>query len=423
MALFQHFTYPEVLRHQIARGGGSLETDNLLGQLAQQFGRATGKRGALRQYLGEEKDGKWERAKPDPCKLDALDEAHDRGSILVSAVFDAFLALYNDRVRDLLRIATNGTGILPAGEIHPDLTNRLAQEAAETAEEVLRICIRAMDYVPPVDITFGEFLRALITADYDLSLVGRRNRIAFIDAFRSWGIYPPDVTTLSEESLRWRPPDPDSPLRKRLRDLGADQGRRRQIAANLGAALDKWQPGSGRDDVFQVMLSAQRELHDLLAETQRDDREEVLPGLDWRRGAKFSVGNLRPARRIGPLGEFRTELVVEVVQRYRPPEGQPEGPVPRRGGATVIIDLSALNVRYVIYKRLYKGKEWPAKPNVGGGTLANRIAQSAPAGEQALWLDERSADYAERLRGTYGANARYAESMQEEPFAFLHRGV
>ena len=42
VALFQHFTYPEILRHQIARARGDLGTENMLGQLAIQFGKATG---------------------------------------------------------------------------------------------------------------------------------------------------------------------------------------------------------------------------------------------------------------------------------------------------------------------------------------------------------------------------------------------
>ena len=67
-----------------------------------------------------------------------------------------------------MRIATNGTGVLQPGAIHPDLVNRLATEATKTAGHVVHICIRALDYCPPVDITFADYLRALITADSDL---------------------------------------------------------------------------------------------------------------------------------------------------------------------------------------------------------------------------------------------------------------
>src|SRR5262249_22329038 len=66
------------------------------------------------------------------------------------------------------RLATNGTGLLPAGELHPDLEDALATEAAKAARHLLQMCVRALDYCPPVDITFGEYLRALVTADADL---------------------------------------------------------------------------------------------------------------------------------------------------------------------------------------------------------------------------------------------------------------
>src|SRR5262249_6756779 len=100
---------------------------------------------------------------------------------------------------------TSGTGVLPAGDIHPDLVRRLAAEAAKSAVHVPRMCIRAPDYCPPADLTFREYLRALITADYDLVPAdGRGYRVAFIEAFRRRGIYPRDVRTLSVESLRWQ---------------------------------------------------------------------------------------------------------------------------------------------------------------------------------------------------------------------------
>ena len=135
---------------------------------------------------------------------------HARGAILVAAVFDAFLSIYRDRTRDLLRLASGGTGVLPDGELHPDLVNRLAQEAAKAAGHVLNMCIRALDYCPPVDLTFGEYLRALITADMDLMPEDQhRYRVAFIEAFRRRGIYPRDVRTLSEDSLRWARPGED----------------------------------------------------------------------------------------------------------------------------------------------------------------------------------------------------------------------
>ena len=64
---------------------------------------------------------------------------------------------------DLLRLATGGSGVLSPGAIHPDLVGRLAREAKKSAAHVLEICIRALDYCPPVDITFADYLLPMST--------------------------------------------------------------------------------------------------------------------------------------------------------------------------------------------------------------------------------------------------------------------
>src|SRR5436190_8899667 len=139
VALFQHFTFPEILRHQMSHTRGALQSqENLLGQLATQFGRATGLRGALRDAIGVVDDnGKWTPREPDPLMYEQTMEPHARGSILVAAVFHAFLSIYNARTADLLRLSTSGSGILPQGAIHPDLVNRLSTEASKAAQHVL----------------------------------------------------------------------------------------------------------------------------------------------------------------------------------------------------------------------------------------------------------------------------------------------
>lgn len=204
VALFQHFTFPEVLKEQIARTRGDLSSQNLLGQLAQEFGKAIGHYGSLRDALGavNEDTGVWEPLKPDPMAYQKEDEPHARGAILVATIFDAFINIYRKRVADLLRIASNGTGNLATGAIHPDLVNRMAKEASKAAEHILTMCIRALDYCPSVDINFGDYLRAIITADYDLVEEDVFDyRIAVIEAFQRRGIYPERIRNMSVESL------------------------------------------------------------------------------------------------------------------------------------------------------------------------------------------------------------------------------
>ena len=206
IALFQHFTFPEVLKNQIAKTRGDLNSQNLLGQLAQEFGSAIGSYGALRDAIGyvDKVTKEWKIKEPDGDEYQTITEPHARGSILVSAVFEAFITIYKSRIKDLLRIATDGTGILPQGDLHPDLVNRLATEASKSAGHILKMCIRALDYCPPVDITFGDYLRGIITADKEMIADDSRDyRLAFIDAFRKRGIYPAGIKSLSIESLSY----------------------------------------------------------------------------------------------------------------------------------------------------------------------------------------------------------------------------
>ena len=243
VALFQHFSYPGVLQDQIARTRGDLARQSVLGQLAQQFALASGRGDALRSYLGTTVDGKWEAIKPNPSLLDETPEPHDRGAILVAAVFGAFTKVYQARTRDLFRIATEGTGVLREGDIHPDLVNRLAEEAQRAADRALQMCIRAIDYCPPVGITFGAYLRAIVTADYDMYPIDRQNwRLAFIESFREWGISPRATRSMSEDSLLW--PTEQDVIKEQVK-YESTQVKYRQKQAS-------YKPGSFGDDLYSA---------------------------------------------------------------------------------------------------------------------------------------------------------------------------
>jgi len=117
VGLLERFSLPEVLRQQIAATRGDLTGRGLMGLLAQQFSEAIGmKSGGLRGALGEMgDDGVWKPRQPNPKDYHTLEEPHARGALLLAAVFDAFNKVYRNAVIDLLRIATEGTGVLPEG--------------------------------------------------------------------------------------------------------------------------------------------------------------------------------------------------------------------------------------------------------------------------------------------------------------------
>ncbi|HKV10861.1 MAG TPA: hypothetical protein VJ725_22150 [Thermoanaerobaculia bacterium] len=404
VALFQHFSLAEVLRHQIARTQGDLARQNLLGELAHEFGRATGTRGALRSAIGtiDPGTGKWKPHDPKPGEYLRQSVPHHRGAHLVAAVFDAFLSIYKARIADLLRIASGGTGRLPKGQLHPDLVNRLADEAAKSARHVLNMCIRALDYCPPVDLTFGEYLRALITADHDLVRNDDRGyRIAMIEAFRRRGIFPEGVRVLSEESLRWQFPTPAQ--QKLLSSI---------LPKEICDFVPTWDFSRDRRKVFEELQKLQKLLSEHLHEKlSAAPGAFATLGLDPALPAEdLKVDSLRPARRIGPDGESIVELIVEITQRV--PYDEKKGQFVRssfehgkemdadlwfRGGCTVVIDSNpdaAQRIRYTIVKdvrntaRLKRQMDYHRK---AGGSL----------------------------RATYfGVPGRMEES---EPFAMLHR--
>lgn len=374
VALFQRFAHPEILEHQIARTRGSLEQQNLLGELAQQFGQALGMRGALRSALGEVKDGRWQMHSPDPARLAAAVEPHERGGILLAAVFSAFLAIYKSRSADLFRIATGGTGVLAAGAIHPDLVRRLAKEAAAAADAVLTMCIRGLDYCPPVDVDFGTYLRGVITADAEVWPQEKYNyRVAFAEAFRQWGIYPDGVRGMAESELRY----------PQLDDVGAAVGASHP-AYNQEATKEvfeqlrlDWGLTADREQVWKTMNENARVVHGwLMGESMRKhlpafgltvDRDAPRSVYRGRNGLPtMEVHSVRVARRRGFRDTVVTDLVVEVRQRrhgYFDPDMQKavdEGKVkPKEGGqdfrfrrgCTLIIDPVRRQVRYAIRTR------------------------------------------------------------------------
>ncbi|MBL0176904.1 MAG: hypothetical protein IPP94_16865 [Ignavibacteria bacterium] len=364
VALFQHFTFPEQLRHQIAKTRGDLSNENLLAQLATQFGHASGSRGALRDAIGRYDDTlqKWVKHVPDPDELARTAEVHDRGAILVAAVFDAFLSIYGSRTRDLLRLATGGSGVLRPGELHPDLVKRLADEAAKSAGHILNMCIRALDYCPPVDITFGEYLRALITADKDLmpeDALGYRT--AFIEAFRRRGIYPDNVRTLSEDSLRWSGPDEDPTL-----DPGKMRGLISEFVRIVGlrAQVDTLRYAKSREEIWTKSAEIRKKIHGTIASEIR--KAEVLqrmtglalaeyqapPGVRVRRDGvpSFQIHGFREARRLREDGRILNQVFITILQKVTVEHDGELHEV--RCGSSIVMDLDDMSITYAIRKGL-----------------------------------------------------------------------
>jgi hypothetical protein len=355
VALFQHFMFKEPLQEMIRRTGGQifrdivgpenrpgkngplfqaeLTTDNPLVALAVQFGEAMGMRKALRSALG---------TPPNSKDLEKYFEPHKRGSILVAAVFDAFFSIYVRRTSDLMRIARSGGTSGLSDDLHPDLVNRLAETATKTATHFLNICIRALDYCPPVDILFGDFLRAMITSDHDLFPDDRYGyRAALIDAFRSRGIVPENVNSYSEESLLWCPPEvtgtDDDDLLLRCEGLRFD----------VFNAEDK-------EYVKALQKKNAIILHQFAVKNAKKLSLSTDPDL------KIWVGSFHEMHRMSDDGKLMFDIVVEFTQRREKVPLDPVDPnsptFTFRGGTTLILNQNGW-VRYAIKKSICDKKD------------------------------------------------------------------
>jgi hypothetical protein len=378
VALFQHFSMPESLLLTIKQAQGNVDK---LGELAQQFGTATGMHGALRSFIGQGKRGDYTKFQQQP-------DPHLLGAVLVSAVFAAFTTIYRARTADLIRLATGGSGILPQGAISADLAQRLANEAAKVANQILNMCIRALDYCPPVDLTFGDYLRAIITADHDLVPDDDRGyRVAFISAFRDRGIFPLHVAHLAEDSLLWETPqlvadefiEIKTLVDKLTLDWNLNTDRRSAYQCSRQNGLTVWEWLTGRPGLLAAMGF------------EPAQKSTTISGMTGElRG--IEVHSVRPSRRTAPDGTTLAMLVVEITQTFRRDPDHAR----YRGGCTLLVDLATNQARYFIRKRL----------NGGAGLEAQRDAR-ALAAEQAAALGMR---YAEP--GSPG---------RAETFALLHR--
>jgi hypothetical protein len=434
VALFQHFTFPEVLKHQIAKTRGNLAAQNLLGQLAQEFGKAMGNYGSLRDAIGytDPVTKKWVPHQPTPNEYATKMEFHERGAILVSAIFDAFLNIYKQRIRKLLRVATNGTGVLPEGDLHPDMVDLLANHASESASRVLRICVRAVDYCPPVDITFGDYLRAIITADADLVADDERNyRIAFIEAFQKRGIFPTGIKSMSVEALTY----------EQYPEFNLDTVNTKFFIQFLRKFKEQISYVTDRSEVHRITKefiagskTAELGLHDRInfkfVQTQIGSRFAELSGMLFARNeaeckkmgldfssrnssSVYSVDNLWLASRITPNDKTINHVIVTLgqkrgvnasidkngnfkIENYFQPnqKNKNKNRFIFRGGCTLIFDLDTMKLKYAIKKDINNTKRMEQQYRYTKNMLTD--------GETSTYFDNQA------LAGMAG------------PFAFMH---
>lgn len=317
VALLSRFERPNYLSYVLDEFRQRGLKYDFMTSLAPELGRLV-RRSGLRTLNVDWTD---HESQTEPVKLPRYDSAevaaHERGGLLSSAVFEAFLKALMRRIRPLVQLAA------PQGSaVDRYLIEQVQHFASTTAAHFLEICIRALDYCPPASIRFADYLRALVTADRILMPNDRFGyREELIEAFRKRGIYPEDIDVVSETELSWNAPGIP-------------------VSGIPGLALSEL-----RFDVSPVLPRSASEVRrqaQALALAIDDDprlaRELGLadPGAVTGGGVSAPVvTSIRPTLRVGREGFIDFSIIAEVTQdRLVTVDG---GTVRHRGGATLIL--------------------------------------------------------------------------------------
>lgn len=111
-------------------------------------------------------------------KTPAFYEPHKCGELLVAAMLNIFLEVWLTRLQKYME-----------GRDAVDIS-MIVDEGAESSDHLLTIAIRALDYMPPTDIRFSDYLSAILTADAEVvpddSKYKYRQKLR--DGFEAYGI-------------------------------------------------------------------------------------------------------------------------------------------------------------------------------------------------------------------------------------------
>jgi hypothetical protein len=166
--------------------------------LAEQVGQEVQQiHGALRRSVNIDPD-------PDLLSSPEYEEVHARGELIVAAMMRTLVALWRGRITGLGTFSRDGRDYYNL--------DMVVEEGVKAADHLLTMSIRALDYCPPIDLEFGSFLAALLTADAELvpdDAHGYRRTIR--KTFGDYGIVVP-ASGCIEPSGAWCPFTPASPL-------------------------------------------------------------------------------------------------------------------------------------------------------------------------------------------------------------------
>ena len=185
VALLSVFSVPEVVERLLgpADAQGTIAAAEVaperlkrsaLFSLAEELGGALrpGQGGGLRRSVDL-------LARPDWAKGRDFSEPHALGEVLVAAVMQTLHEMWTGRLRSIVQGERVNRGIV-------------AEEGVKSAQHLLTMAIRSIDYTPPLEFEFKDFLDAMLVSDERTAPDDEHHyRDALRDAFGRFGIRQP----------------------------------------------------------------------------------------------------------------------------------------------------------------------------------------------------------------------------------------
>jgi hypothetical protein len=252
------------------------------------------------------------------------DEPHRRAEVLVAAFMQTLVSMWAGRL-DQLRIDSRG---LDAG--------RVAEEGVKSAQHLLGMLLRALDYLPPVELEFCDVIDSVLTADERLVPDDEHGyRDALRVAFARFGIVPPPHHIVDQDAVT-------------VPTSGEGPGGTDGAAEPVPSPYEK-------DPDAQARVGIRYEHLNLAA--MRTSPEEIYQFI-WNNAAALEIDVRLTTRvervlgttRAGPDGLILNETIADYIQMlHAMPDGLPPGidipgnmlqdkPVELLGGGVLVFD-------------------------------------------------------------------------------------
>ena len=290
--------------------------------LGRQFGRALNDGGELRRSI---------LRPPEDFMGPALEE-HDRGELIVAVVMNALVRLWSARIDAL------GTF---EEQYNLDM---VVEEGAKVARQLLNMCIRGLDYCPPTDLDFPQFIAAVLTSDREIAPDDSRfnYRRSLRDAATEYGIGLPACDCDPQDGC-WQPFQPKNPLEYRRSNY---------------AAMTR-----SKDELFRFIW---------------ENRDSL--NIDPR--AFTEVVSIDTVQRLGPDGIALNETICQYIQRAEifASECQSTLGCARPAGTSTTERVTAFGGGVLILDQYGQVKYHINNPLHGGGRQGRRLVHLAETG-------------------------------------------